>query len=1246
MNKSFKVVFNKARGALMVVNEVTSSVQAKGTKTVIAAAVATMMVGGAVAAETQWVEAPKDAVVEAPADGKFTEASYLFKYADDKKKGDPVQFVLATKNTKFDKNLWVISEDADTSVNGIWASGAEVEVENAGNIYVTGKTSYKTKAMGAAAGATIVNSGTIVAKNAYGMIVGSGNGEKAQIVNAASGKIIVEGQGAAIELGGKNLNGTAVNNGVIEVVGNFDKDAKADTKWAHGVLINTATNTFENNGTINANAEGTFAIVVNDGATNTTLKFGEKSDVNGLIYLAKGTTDISFSGTKDLLKIKNAEGTTANLSIQNGADITLEDEMGSVYENVDVQNGKLTASIWQDDNHFGKVNIAKDGVFNITKLNSGGTADQTAADAKPHTKLLLAFDSDYTLDGGKFQVAGADYQGDLQVGAAYKDPSKGTGKLTINSGDYTFNNLKVGNAKGNIVTVNGGNLTVLGKLDANSFKGGAVHLNNGTTTVKGELLTHKTGDFQLNGGKLVTTAKNVFEKEPAAAVGATAEPTWKATTAWTNVKKNGGVLEIVETGFEYSLADLKAAQKLINGGETINTQLLLNGTLKLAEGEKLEASDVSGLVLADQVGVATDSVDTAFNVDKTTTIGAINFKAVTESQTNKDAESVALGNTAALTLVGNGGDVFQNLGAKVTTVEAGDLVLGTTESTGNVNVVTLKANNLTVEGNFTANDVVAKEGNINGVLTADTLKSETGVTVAGTLALNGKQDQDGKAQAEIDGKVTVNGGDDGIGILTTNRAAANGYLANLDAEEKVKNIVYVDRAMTFADGAQVTIGAVPTNSALLATAASNPAKLTVATDSQAVIDASAFVGSKEIVFANAEVDATAGEIFFVNVNKTGEIQVADKVTGTVDTDSIYVNAQLVENGTNGLVELAYNKGLVADETVDARLEGLFTKGASAKEMGILTALDTPEFFDESTNKYTAAGNKAFEQATSGNATAGVFNVAYDANAQVTDAIVRHQLATHTGMGAWADVFYAKNEAKEMYGTSGYSADIYGGVLGFDATFSCGATGGLAIAMGKADAESEGGVLANKLDSDFWGVSVYTAKDFSGLNVKADLGYMDFSNDFSGLGDASDASTITFGVRGDFTAYQNGAFSIAPHFGLRYTHIDTDAVAFNDAQTMNVFEAPIGVKFAGTFETTGWKVVPSYDFTIVPQFGDKEVEAFGTAGDITILNGGLVNNVFGIEASKGNLSFGLNGVYGVGAHDRSNTQINANVRYNF
>ena len=56
MNSTFKVVFNKARGALMVVNEVTSSVQGKGTKTVVAAAVAAMIAGvsgSAMAADTE-----------------------------------------------------------------------------------------------------------------------------------------------------------------------------------------------------------------------------------------------------------------------------------------------------------------------------------------------------------------------------------------------------------------------------------------------------------------------------------------------------------------------------------------------------------------------------------------------------------------------------------------------------------------------------------------------------------------------------------------------------------------------------------------------------------------------------------------------------------------------------------------------------------------------------------------------------------------------------------------------------------------------------------------------------------------------------------------------------------------------------------------------------------------------------------------------------------------------------------------
>ena len=58
MNSTFRVVFNKARGALMVVNELTSSVQSKGTKTVVATATALTIASITQAAEPAQVIQP------------------------------------------------------------------------------------------------------------------------------------------------------------------------------------------------------------------------------------------------------------------------------------------------------------------------------------------------------------------------------------------------------------------------------------------------------------------------------------------------------------------------------------------------------------------------------------------------------------------------------------------------------------------------------------------------------------------------------------------------------------------------------------------------------------------------------------------------------------------------------------------------------------------------------------------------------------------------------------------------------------------------------------------------------------------------------------------------------------------------------------------------------------------------------------------------------------------------------------
>ena len=79
MNATYKVVFNKARRALMVVNEITSIVQSKGSKTVVAAAVAAVLAGvtGTAIADDSAPVAPKTTIV---IDGSATDAM-LLKYS-------------------------------------------------------------------------------------------------------------------------------------------------------------------------------------------------------------------------------------------------------------------------------------------------------------------------------------------------------------------------------------------------------------------------------------------------------------------------------------------------------------------------------------------------------------------------------------------------------------------------------------------------------------------------------------------------------------------------------------------------------------------------------------------------------------------------------------------------------------------------------------------------------------------------------------------------------------------------------------------------------------------------------------------------------------------------------------------------------------------------------------------------------------------------------------------------------------
>lgn len=1198
MNTSYKVVFNRARRALMVVNEITSSVQAKGTKTVLATALTALVAGSSIAAETAWVEAPQQA----------TDSQQVTTITN-----GPSAFRSFNQNTSLDGDLWVFAKTVKGDAAGYAIDGLDKTLTHKGNLYISADSdakSWKQEGLFADNQSTAINEGKIVAKKAYAMRVGTK--KAAHLIN--NGEVFVEVEGAGIELGGAS-GADAINNGTITL-------QNITGEFGIGVLIKgTSGVTFTNNGTITTDGdkEKVAAISVQaekNKATSATLILGPKSQINGSISLgADTTTHLQLDGTQGELTVA-AHGRT-DMTLKNGAKVTLADGQESNYENVNIESGTLTASIFHTesrgsvDNHFKAVTIGQDGTFNIKALNS-----------KDNTQFLLN-DLQLTLDGGHLQVGGSDYQGDLKIGSSLIASS-----LTINQGDYRFNKIAFGSSnKANnksSLTLNKGSLTVQ-TLD---FTTGDIAIEGGVLTtqkliwdVPKDTVWKKAGEMTIaENGTLTLNARNDLLTD-----------TGEQTEAAKHITNKGTI--VLTDQFEASAADVKTFIEKLGLGDKILFKNMTLSDSEVAWNPNLGTATSNATVTApeaDEEGHA--SVDLAGQ-----TVGVAGLKVSDSTKTlaiEGSGELVMTGNTTRDTLFA-GKDELESV--KIT-----NLTLGADEtSTGILNTKVLTTGKLTLNnGAFDAKDVQVNTATISGQLDVTSLRADDrAIFQNGVLTLKGRAEDNAH---DIAGKVYVTGN----GVITTNKAAAAKILAKRSDIES-GSLLYVDRPVKLAEGSVLTIGGkapvmrTPRLRLMrLATAAPSPASVNVAEGGLAVVDTAAF-GDSDTVYEGAHLNVSEGEMLLTNVKTVRTMKLASSITGeNISTDNAFIGA----NVDGGNVDLAYNEGAVADKTVDNRLKARYSAGLSDKEAFLLDSLDAPAYLEG--DRLNAKGNAALEQITSGNATTGVLNVAYDANQQVSDAIVRHQLSEHNGKGLWADVFYAKNEAKEIYGHSGYSADIYGGVIGVDGTFSCGATGGIALTVGTADADSKGGVFSTSLDSDFWGVSAYAVKPMGDFHVKADLGYLHFDNDLTGLGDASDASTVTVGLRADYTAFQKGAFSITPHAGIRYTHIDTDAVAFNDDQKMNIVETPVGVTFAGNFETTGWTIVPSYDFTIVPQLADKEVEAFGSADDMKILNGGLYNNVLGVQAQKGNVSFGLHAAYGFGSNERSNTQVNANVRYNF
>lgn len=1174
MNKSFKVVFNKARGALMVVNEVTSSVQAKGTKTVIAAAVAALAASGAMA--TEWVKAPEElkTVQEEQKWEVLKEGSSFAFVLDDKAEKKQGAFLAArTEGLTFDKDLWVSGNTSDAQATGI--SAVKVKATNTGRIFVTsGKdgVSYKNHGMMAENGGTAVNDGLIVAKNAYGMSVETA-GPASTLIN--NNRIVVEETGVGMELGGYS-GSKAENRGTI-VVGTPTTGVDVEggsLRFGHGVLIqDSSNNVFTNYGTIEA-ADGASAIEVKTTGTATagnTLNFEAGSKVVGEVNIQNGVTGTvinanGFDGTIDL----NNQSDDLVLNVVKGAELTLEEGNKSKVAVANITDGRLNASIWGDDNKFGQVFVEKDGTFNITKLNSGG--DSKDLENKPHNQLLIK-GADWTLAGGALQVGGQNFTGNLKVGTA-SDVSS----FTIESGDYSYDTLTVGregttNVKGGTLTV--GDLTLLTKKGV---------LSNGSLTVGGDATLTVNGVLTANGdfaeGKGMTVAGDLVLGEDASLALKAG-----ALTVTGEMIADGGQI-FTKNGESYVVSD---QAKLIGFGA--DSGLLITNTFSTSQ-DKLQtflsglawegapAIVFTGVTLEGPVAFDTDlgynglnsEVNAGESTEGTVTLLADKDVAVGALKVDANTTSVVIEgqitgeNGTEFVFAGLGGNIVTGVNEVESITANGEVTLGWDEtSTGVVNAKTLTVKDLSVAGQFVATNVVVENGGIDehGSLTLDKLSGtgtgtfavsqaatldvhrleiETNLEEGATLVIGDRlpatsegvatlaEGDDKPLQAQIADTVRVGGRTENIvdAIGTTNADGRNLLMAVAgDKYDATKNVgLYVDNTIAVdrdATDAKLFVGNINEND--------KPAgSISFGSNAVVVIDFGSFSADQAVFDAEQLIVNSDSTVLLRGADRIGSVKLVENGTTTEDgqrlekvLDKNDVNAWLnykveqvqgEDNTTNVNLNVVFDQNATGDEDLNAFAESVLSTGSES--LGVVNAIGTV-YRDETTGKLSEVGEEALDEYMALPAVAGTYNAAYDAAEQVWNTIGAHNIDRTAGKtnGVWADVFYSANEAGDMYGNGyGYEADVYGGVLGYDYTAACGGKIGAALTIGTSDVDAKGDFIGDYgNDADFWGLSIYASKDITEkMIVSADITYLSLDNDIKGsVAGASVAESIDSSV---------------------------------------------------------------------------------------------------------------------------------------
>lgn len=1201
MNKTFKVIFSKTRGALVAVNEAAKTTSRASVKTAVAGVCAALLSVPAMAEGfTDYCQNGQCDVV-----GKTVE-------------GDGSVVLLDNRDTASSKVKSITIKDSTIS-NTIFELRGSQKISVSDTVF-TGLVSGQPRGFG------------IYAHNGYTTDVANEKATEVELNNV----IFKDNKGSWGSLFVYDKTNLHMKDGA------FDNNETTDI--AGGAMIKSGTIVFEDVLFQNNVAKNDGSKLAAGGAVyvdiTTGIKQNKKDSVGDVTF--KLTKDMAYTGNKIVSSSTGTENTYGWYAYASGGFLFLDRYARGAFDIADGVTLTIgTASATGEDDSIASAlpdtSAKKPGYSTLVKKGAGTVVMHGSMDK---------YFGDFTVEAGTFDVRKAwTSLGNTTV----------TGGVLSASNGITLDTMKAGT---NLDFIQSGKLTVSGEgtVTVKSLKLANsamatdglpfVRIENGGTLRADTIdVATNAGTVTLAGGTLETGSAQVYDLATKSVINADAskvssEKDLTGLALKAGITATSGTLALTDKGY-YTTASLKA----MSGALKASTASLsfLNSKLYKAAGETAELVD-SVIQSTEQV-TASSEVKTNADGKASAQVTVKNSGAqtvVVKDSAQKDAKAVDQvtfaapeNSTGEMTLVGSaaGGHLVQNTAGKAVDVEvAPDLTLnlGQTElpeqTTGTLSNLTLstgttdttdmprKAAGLTVANIVAAVEKLVAAGN-NLVTVGNERKR--GVLKIGTLDLGAGS------------KVFVD-------PAWQNDAALNtiGNASHLE----IAQVGSLRGSLIAGQNSLITIGA----TAAQAEAAFNQVGLNWGKEA---VSAALYLGTS--------VNPEGGILVNGNLTSASD-RLATTAEGTVNLAAgslLMVDAAAVgEKAVTGTVSAADG----AKVALVNAAEGTF------KLADTVTGLTSASFVSDNLFTTTALNGSDVSTTVDKNALGGaVASMGLQSMIRRADSVLAATVADRTsidqelGAGAnlWVDVGGESYEADGFDNNASFKSDMGYGVFGADVAVSDNITLGAALQYGTGSARSSNFGMKNEIDT--WGLTAYSVYKTGDARFVGEVAYVKAKNDISAsaaskLSQSVDTEMLSAGMSAHYQ-FDAGAVTVTPSLGIRLSQLKTDALKVGAIRIaddeMTVFQVPVAVRVGmKPVEASGWNIAPAVKLAYVPTFGDDETDILGYQQKV--LDTSPVQADIGVEARKGNFMVNVNFLAGTGSEGAKAVGGKVGVKYLF